>query len=266
MNGKEYSNINTARRAAVSKAWEKERTLVMEGKGSRDWSRSQQAEIVSTGKCNGYVGHHKCSVSKNPKEAGNVDNIQFLTVKEHIEAHSGNYKNDPHGRYDPVAGSITKYNDNIEPEPILDLSKKMAESRKQSSINKYGSLQENKADYIKVNASRCAKNYQKRYVKKETSIMNRHKTSIALCASKTNATMTRNGINTKKGNILSDPKIVPSKEKSSVALGNKASLEKKNGRVILSKNDAFISTAGPNKRGESGNVGNRSEVKSHGKY
>ena len=32
MSDKEYSNVNTARRAAVSKAWANERGLVMEGK------------------------------------------------------------------------------------------------------------------------------------------------------------------------------------------------------------------------------------------
>ena len=119
MSEKEYSNINTARRAAVSKAWASERALVMEGKGTRDWSKSQQAEIIATGKCKGYQGHHKFSVSKNPEQAANKDNIQFLNGKEHIDAHEGNYKNDPHGRYNPEAKKIEKLNGKIVAEPFI---------------------------------------------------------------------------------------------------------------------------------------------------
>ena len=184
MSEKEYSNINTARRAAVSKAWANERSLVMDGKGTRDWSRSQQAEIVATGKCKGYFGHHKCSVSKNPKEAGNKDNIQFLNSKEHFDAHNGNYKNDPHGRYDPESKKVTEYKDNIKPEPVVDLSQKMAESRKQSSITKYDSLQKDKADKIKENAAKRAQAYEKRSVEKFSNTRNGEKTSKALRASK----------------------------------------------------------------------------------
>ena len=93
-----YSNPESARRAAVSKAWANERALVREGKGTRDWSKSQQAEILATGRCKGYIGHHKCSVKNNPELAGEPKNIQFLTFSEHIKAHGNNFKNDPHGR------------------------------------------------------------------------------------------------------------------------------------------------------------------------
>ena len=233
MSEKEYSNINTARRAAVSKAWANERSLVMEGKGTRDWSRSQQAEIVATGKCKGYFGHHKCSVSKNPKEAGNKDNIQFLNSKEHFDAHNGNYKNDPHGRYDPESKKVTEYKDNIKLEPVVDLSQKMAESRKQSLITKYNSLQKDKADKIKENAAKRAQAYEKRSVEKFSNTRNGEKTSKALRASKAhdiklNASI-KLGSNTKSSKALSSGKTVSTNGKTSVALGGKTSSGKTSG-------------------------------------
>lgn len=135
------TSTESARRSAVAKAWANERALIQQGKGTRNWTKSQQAQILSTGRCKGFFGHHKLSVKNNPDQAGNVDNIQFLNKKEHIEAHDKNFKNDPKGRYDPKTGKIEKYADQkVRPEPVIDLTQKMADSRKNSAIRKYDNM------------------------------------------------------------------------------------------------------------------------------
>ena len=144
MSNKETSTA-TARRAAVAKAWANERALILEGKATRNWSKSQQAQIVATGKCKGYFGHHKFSVKNNPTEAGNKDNIQFLNRKEHQKAHDNNFENDPRGRYDTKTGKVIKdKHDRVTPEPVINLKDRMAESRKVSSQKRYDRLQSEK--------------------------------------------------------------------------------------------------------------------------
>lgn len=144
MSSKEVSTA-TARRAAVAKAWANERALILEGKATRNWTKSQQAQIVATGKCKGYYGHHKHSVKNNPAEAGNKDNIQFLNREEHQKAHDHNFKNDPCGRYDTKTGKVIKdKNGRVTPEPVIELKERMAESRKVSAQKKYDRLQSEK--------------------------------------------------------------------------------------------------------------------------
>lgn len=89
------------RSRAVAEAWIRERNLVREGRGTRDWTQEEQKEILETGKCKKYVGHHIEPVSKKHGKAGDYQNIQFLTRSEHYDAHKGNWKNDPKGLYDP---------------------------------------------------------------------------------------------------------------------------------------------------------------------
>ena len=95
------SDINYERRKAVANAWKMERGYVIEGKGTRDWSRKEQREIICKGKANGYQGHHMKSVDGHNSKAGDANNIQFLTRSEHLAAHGGNYHNNTNGRYDP---------------------------------------------------------------------------------------------------------------------------------------------------------------------
>ncbi len=166
---KTYSSTNTARRAAVSKAWANERNLVKEGKGTRDWTRSQQAEILATGKCKGYEGNHKFSVKQNPSLAGDEKNIQFLTRSEHLKAHNGNFKNDPKGRYNPDTGKVEKYADGKpKAEPVNNLTNKMSDSRKESAMKKYDTMQQQKAQKAKARAAERAKNTNRLNVNKET--------------------------------------------------------------------------------------------------
>lgn len=50
-------------------------------------------------KVKGYVGHHMKSVKRYQNLAGDPDNIQFLTPKQHLLAHCGNWRNITNGRY-----------------------------------------------------------------------------------------------------------------------------------------------------------------------
>jgi len=61
------------------------------------WTESEKDELIKTGKVKGYHGHHINSVKANPEEAGNPDNIKFVTPEEHLEEHNGNYRNKTEG-------------------------------------------------------------------------------------------------------------------------------------------------------------------------
>ena len=94
------ATANSVRSNAVKKAWKNEVEKVLStGKGSRDWTLDQIDELLSTGKVKGYDGHHMKSVKAYPELAGDPNNIQFLTRKEHLLAHGGNWRNTTHGRY-----------------------------------------------------------------------------------------------------------------------------------------------------------------------
>ena len=103
------SDIAYERRKAVAEAWKKEKEYVLNGKGTRDWSPKEQRELVSKGKVAGYQGHHMKSVDGHNSKAGNPDNIQFLTRKEHLAAHKGNFHNNTNGRYDPATGNTNEF-------------------------------------------------------------------------------------------------------------------------------------------------------------
>ena len=96
------ASTKSARSTAVRKAWKNEVALVeSRGFGTRSWSDAEIVELLSTGKVKGYVGHHMKSVKGYPELAGDPLNIQFLTKKEHFQAHGGNWHNITHGRYIP---------------------------------------------------------------------------------------------------------------------------------------------------------------------
>ena len=65
---------------AVKEAWERERLLVLEGKGTRNWTEEQQRSIIDLGKAYGddgkaFEGHHMKSAEKYPKFQGDANNI-----------------------------------------------------------------------------------------------------------------------------------------------------------------------------------------------
>ena len=106
--------ISTLRQQAVDRAWEREVELVRDGKGTRQWTAEEQKELLEKGRVEGYHGHHMQSVKINPENAGNPDNIQFLTRDEHIKgAHKDDPRNNPtNGYYDPQTKTMHDFKDN----------------------------------------------------------------------------------------------------------------------------------------------------------
>ena len=90
------------RTKAVRQAWKNERINVQAGGNgvSRHWTALEKTELLSTGKIKGYQGHHMKSVRGYPQLGSDPTNIQFLTRKEHLAAHGGNWKNITHGYFD----------------------------------------------------------------------------------------------------------------------------------------------------------------------
>ena len=118
---------------AVRKAAKKEQELVRQGKGTRDWTPSQQKDILSRGRAyddNGvaYDGHHMKSVEAYPEYQGDPDNIQFLSKEEHKAAHQGSYLNSSNGYYDPQTGLILDFGeDRYIPCKVVELSEPLPE-------------------------------------------------------------------------------------------------------------------------------------------
>ncbi|MCI8424393.1 MAG: hypothetical protein HFJ72_01840 [Adlercreutzia sp.] len=105
------SSRTSAANKAVREAWERERQLVLNGEGTRDWSIEQQRSIVEKGKAYDFdgkaiEGHHMKSASAFPELQGEAGNIQFLTRDEHKSAHRGSFCNPTNGYYDPLSREI----------------------------------------------------------------------------------------------------------------------------------------------------------------
>lgn len=102
--------IRYRRSKGVSKAWIREKELVAQGRGTRQWTLKEQRQILTTGRARGYQGHHMKSVSKYPEHADNPKNIQFLSARkgrnEHLAAHKGDYRLASEGRYNVNTGKI----------------------------------------------------------------------------------------------------------------------------------------------------------------
>lgn len=110
MTVEEKKALNKARVNAVRQAWVNESNLVAQGKCTRQWSKSEVTELNSRGRVSGYAGHHMKSVKAYPQYAGNPDNIQFLTTKEHIaQAHNNNTKAATNGYYNPQTKTTQQF-------------------------------------------------------------------------------------------------------------------------------------------------------------
>jgi len=106
------------RNKAIRKAWEREQQLVQEGKGTRDWTKEQQADILDPDKGKAYddqgrafEGQHMKSAAEYPEYQGDPDNIQFLTKDEHLAAHKGSWQNPTNWYYDPETKVFTDFGD-----------------------------------------------------------------------------------------------------------------------------------------------------------
>ena len=141
---------STLRQQAVDRAWEREVELVREGKGTRQWTPEEQKELLSTGKVEGYQGHHMQSVNTYPENAGNPDNIQFLTHDEHFNgAHNGSYYNQTNGYYDPQTKTMNEFKDNqIEPVQPVELEQSAwSTPEEREEAYKQGLVYRNDRDY-----------------------------------------------------------------------------------------------------------------------
>lgn len=91
-------NLSKSRRAAEKDAWAQERALVEQtGKGSRQWTDAEKAELLNNGKISGYEGHHINNVKNHPELARDPNNIDFLDRSEHFDAHQRNWKKETTG-------------------------------------------------------------------------------------------------------------------------------------------------------------------------
>lgn len=109
----------TERLKAIRKAWEREQGLVAEGKGTRDWTKEQQEDILDPAKGKAYDengrafdGQHMKSAAEYPEYQGDPDNIQFLTKEEHLEAHKGSWQNPTNWYYNPEAKEFVDFGEN----------------------------------------------------------------------------------------------------------------------------------------------------------
>lgn len=131
------SETSYQRRCAVEKAWAHERERILQGRGSRDWTKGEQREILRTGSCHGFEGHHMQSVKEHPDQAGNPDNIQFLTRDEHLAAHRGDWKNDADGKYNPDTGRLTHFNGRDPSVSDKKLSDPLSQRAAKTADNRY---------------------------------------------------------------------------------------------------------------------------------
>lgn len=127
--------LTAERQKAVRQAWKEEKQRVLEGKGTRQWTKAEKKELISRGSVSGYDGHHMKSVSKYPQFAGDSKNIQFLTEKEHLYgAHQGSYHNKTNGYYNPKTKEMYGFKGNQHPKaPLYDLNSKSVKVPKQTS-------------------------------------------------------------------------------------------------------------------------------------
>jgi RHS repeat-associated protein len=88
------SELKEARRKAVEEAWKDEKNMVEKtGEGTHNWTAKQKEQLLKEGKVKGYEGHHINSVKGSPHQAGNPNNIKFMTRVQHFKAHGGNWRN-----------------------------------------------------------------------------------------------------------------------------------------------------------------------------
>lgn len=86
-----------ARSTGVKRAWMYEKAdIEMGGKGSANWSASEQTQIKENGTVYGAEGHHQQNVADHPDQQANPDNIKFYKTKQQhlIEGHGGRWDNE----------------------------------------------------------------------------------------------------------------------------------------------------------------------------
>ena len=124
------SRRTAASQKAIRIAWERERELVSKGQGTRDWTPEQQKTILDPDRGKAYdenevpfQGQHMKCVQEYPEHEGNPDNIQFLSRKEHLDAHKGSWQNPTNWYYDPMTKRFFDFGDGAPiPCSVINLS------------------------------------------------------------------------------------------------------------------------------------------------
>lgn len=62
LTNEEKKRLSNERQNAVRNAWKEEKERVKNGQGTRDWTPSQQRELLQRGAVSGYEGHHMKSI------------------------------------------------------------------------------------------------------------------------------------------------------------------------------------------------------------
>lgn len=154
-------------------AWNNEKQLVLEGKGTRNWTKEQQQTILDKGKAyddNGkaFEGHHMKSVERYPEYQGDAGNIQFLNRQEHKEAHGGNFQNPTNGYFNPVTKITDDFGDNpFVPCNIIELSEPVvfidSFNDENSKINNDEKINEDAKSDTKINGPLGLTNQEEKF-------------------------------------------------------------------------------------------------------
>lgn len=120
------SNRTAGAGRAIRAAWANEKRLVLEGKGTRDWTEEQQIQIREIGKAYDdnrvtFHGQHMKSVEAYPEYQDDPRNIQFLSREEHLAAHGGSWQNPTNGYYDPASKIMSDFGDGP-PQPCAEVT------------------------------------------------------------------------------------------------------------------------------------------------
>lgn len=93
------------RNKGIEGAWNYEKAeLEMGGSGTQHWTPAQRQELLENTSVRDFEGHHINSAAAHPDQQANPDNVRFLEehkdgsgVREHLNAHNGNYRNATEG-------------------------------------------------------------------------------------------------------------------------------------------------------------------------
>ncbi len=210
----EEKDVRNARRRGIDLAWERERAYVQMGLGTRDWTPEQQKELIETHRVSGYYAHHMSSVSIDPQNASNPDNIQFLTFDEHLAAHDGSFKTNPtHGRYDPETGKTHTFEDGkIEAVEAKGLSEPISDIRNTEGMMTDAAIWE----YSEAVDAHCRR--AERKVMKSEHLTDKQKEET-IAAMRENAENNKTSFieNMEKGTLTEEAKEAPEKAGDSVS-------------------------------------------------
>ena len=177
LTNEEKKQLSNERQKAVRNAWKKEQERVKNGQGTRDWSPEQQKELVSRGAVSGYEGHHMKSVSLYPEYAGDSNNIQFLSEKEHLDAHEGNYHNATNGYYDPKTKVMNEFKGaELKPVPVNDLNERYVAKHDTTISRDRKSCGSDETSYKEITNAERARAFRAIHTKSDTASSGRERT------------------------------------------------------------------------------------------